>query len=108
MRVIVRIVGWLLLIAALVLLGLDLLDFYRMKSFEPMAAGQVWFRIDVGSLNLAQAVVQRYLHPAVWDPAIAWVLTQPAFAVVGLPGLLLAWLGWPSEPKPRRPLFRDY
>ena len=108
MRAIVRIVGWLLLIAALVLFGLDLLDFYRMKSFEPMAAGQVWFRIDVASLNLAQAVVQRYLHPAVWDPVITWILTQPAFAVVGLPGLLLVWLSRSSESRARGPLFRDY
>jgi hypothetical protein len=108
MRAIVRILGWLLLIAALVLLGLDLLDFYRLRSFEPMAAGQVWFRIDAASLNLAQAVVQRYLHPALWDPIITWILTQPAFAVTGLPGLFLAWLGRAAEPKPRGPLFRDY
>jgi hypothetical protein len=107
MRQLARIVGWLLLLAAVWLLGLDLLDFYRMKSFEPMAAGQVWFRFDVASLNLAQAVVQRYLHPTIWDPGIVWVLTQPAFAVLGVPGLALLLAGRRARPRGRPPLFME-
>lgn len=48
--------------------------------------------LDAGSLNLVQAVVQRYLHPAVWDSGIQPVLTWPAVLVLGVPGLLFLLL----------------
>jgi hypothetical protein len=108
MRMIGRIIGWMLILAALILLGLDLLDFYRMKVFDPLAAGELWYSAHRGSLNLAQAVVQRYLHPAIWDPAITWILTQPAFAVVGLPGVLLVVLCQRPRHRPRQPLFMEH
>ncbi|MBM3572487.1 MAG: hypothetical protein FJX52_09040 [Alphaproteobacteria bacterium] len=108
MRTIVRIVGWLLVLAAIGLLVLDLLDLYRTGGFEPMAAGQLWYTTHVASLNLMQAVVQRYLHPAIWDPAATWVLTQPACAVLAVPGLLLLWLARPPRARPRQPLFKEY
>jgi len=97
-----------LILAALVLLGLDLLDWYRMKAFDPMEAGQVWYAYHRSSLNLAQAVIQRYLHPVVWEPVITWVLTQPAFAVLGIPGVLLAYLSRRPKPRSRQPLFMQH
>ena len=33
-----------------------------------VAAGELWYALDRGSLNFAQAITQRYLHPALWDP----------------------------------------
>ena len=54
-----------------------------------VALGQLWYRLDVSSLNLMQAVVQRYIHPLLWDPVIVGVLVQPAFVVFSLPGALL-------------------
>lgn len=50
----------------------------------PASLGEVWYALAPGSLNLAQAVVQRYISPALWDPVIIWVLGQPATAVSGL------------------------
>ena len=55
--------------------------------------GEIWFAIDVGSLNLAQAVIQRYLWPFLWEPVITSVLLLPGWAVFGAPGLVLAWTG---------------
>ena len=43
------------------------------------AAGQLWFALDSGSLNAFQAVVQRYLHPALWENAIVPLLLRPAW-----------------------------
>lgn len=48
-----------------------------------MALGELWFRIDAGSLNLMQAVTQRYVHPALWDPVAITILLWPAWAVFG-------------------------
>ncbi len=61
--------------------------------------GEVWFAVAPGSLNLTQAVTQRYIAPELWDPGITWVLNQPAVAVFGLLGL--AFMG-PSLLRGRR------
>lgn len=55
--------------------------------------GQTWFQLQPGSLNLLQAVVQRYLHPYIWDPIIVTVLLWPTFAVGGVLGILLMLAG---------------
>ncbi|GAA6156256.1 hypothetical protein [Pyruvatibacter sp. HU-CL02332] len=57
--------------------------------------GEVWFAIHSGSLNLSQAITQRYLSPEIWDPYAIWVLGQPATVFFGLLALLCflgAWL----------------
>ncbi len=52
-------------------------------------AGEVWFTLHTASLNLVQAVVQRYLHPFIWDPLIAGFLQWPLWASFGGPGVAL-------------------
>ena len=41
------------------------------------------------SLNLVQAVVQRYISPFLWDPIIVTILLWWAFAVLMVLGLLI-------------------
>ena len=36
--------------------------------------GTSWFAVSPGTLNLAQAMVQRYVFPALWDPVIVTIL----------------------------------
>lgn len=55
-----------------------------------ISLGELWFKLSPGTLNLMQAVTQRYIAPAVWDPGIVWVLEKPAVAVFGL--LALAFI----------------
>jgi hypothetical protein len=53
--------------------------------------GELWFRLHPGSLNLSQAVIERYICPPLWDPAISSVLLSPAalvFAVLAMAFLL--------------------
>ncbi len=52
------------------------------------SAGELWFRLDAASLNLVQALVQRYLTPALWDPAIVTLLQWPAWLVAAIPAAL--------------------
>ena len=55
----------------------------------PVTLGELWFMAAPQAPNTAQAVVQRRLHPALWDDVILPVLLAPAFAVmVGFGALL--------------------
>ena len=90
---IVRISGVILMALALVALGGDALASFEQGRLAAAALGELWYRIDAGSLNLMQAVVQRYLWPGLWDPVIVAVLRLPAIVVFGAPGLALWLLG---------------
>lgn len=104
MLTVFRWLGWLLVAAAAVVLIGELLPLLQGAAFRTRALGEIWFAIDNSSLNLVQAVIQRYVHPLLWDPVAIWLLSQPAVLVLGLPGLLLSWLARP-RPKPPRILF---
>jgi hypothetical protein len=65
----------------------------RAVSLKPL--GQVWYEADAGSLNLAQALVERYLFPRLWDPVITTLLNWPAFVLPLALAALLAFLTWP-------------
>ncbi|SDF44301.1 hypothetical protein SAMN05216241_101110 [Limimonas halophila] len=67
------------LVAAAALHGLDVMA----------PAGELWFKIDSGSLNAAQAAVERYLLPALWHAVVLPLLRLPAILLV-VGGLVLA------------------
>jgi hypothetical protein len=77
--------GWVLAAAALVAFANDLISFAQTGTYRVIPAGQLWFDIHVASLNLMQAVVQRFLHPLLWDPVIATILQWPAWSLLGGP-----------------------
>jgi streptogramin lyase len=58
--------------------------------------GEVWFTVHSGSLNLSQAVIQRYLSPEIWDPYAIWVLGQSATVFFGLLALVFFTVDWIS------------
>jgi hypothetical protein len=97
-----RIAGWLLIALALLLLGVEVVASLEAGAYQGLALGLVWFRIDPGSLNLIQAVTQRFLHPAIWDPAAITVLQWPGWLVFGVPGILLVVLFRRRRGKPKR------
>jgi hypothetical protein len=100
--VIGRIIGGLLVAAALLALGAEIVASVEAGAWRPLALGEVWFRLDVGSLNLTQAVIQRYIHPAVWDPVIVFLLQLPAWLVALVPGALILLLSRPRTRRRRR------
>ena len=75
--------GWVLAAADQLLSRMTL--FHSRRRNLPRSAGQVWFNIHVASLNLMQALVQRFLHPLLWDPVIATMLQWPAWSLLGAP-----------------------
>lgn len=99
-----RILGWLLVAMALLALGGDGLRWLESGRLSFVALGEFWYRLDPGSLNLLQALVQRYLLPELWDPVIITLLTWPAFAVLGALGLFLL-IVFRARPPRRRQRF---
>ncbi len=99
-----RIIIWGILVVALILLGRDVVLWLDKGRFTATPLGQVWYSLDPGSLNLLQAVIERYVHPYLWDPIIFTVLAWPAFAVIGVPALALALIAeWRARRrKPRK------
>jgi len=91
MRTLFRLLGWIVMGAAVAVLAIDAWAWLG-GARKLTAAGVLWHRLDEGSLEVAQSVTQRYLFPWLWDPIMAWVLLQPAAAVLGVLGFLIAWL----------------
>ena len=84
-----RILGWLVLLSGLAVLARDVMAGIETGEWTPIALGQLWYDIDSSSLNLAQAVVQRYISPVLWDPVILGLLYCWAFAVLLVLGATL-------------------
>ncbi len=93
-----RVIGWLLLVAALATLGWDIADALNNDDWNSSALGLRWFQVHSPSLGLAQVVFQRFIFsnagigPWLWDPVIQTVLLWPAWAVFGVPGIVLTFL----------------
>jgi hypothetical protein len=100
--VLLRIIGWALIGAALLCAGGEALASFQAGQWSPTAAGELWFRLDPFSLNLSQAVIQRYVAAWLWDPAIVTVLLAPAWIVLGLPGAALTRVGRSLRARRRR------
>jgi len=84
-----RLIGWIVFLAGVAVLAHDVFVWIDTKRWAPIAVGQLWFDLGRSSLNLVQAVVQRYIHPFLWDPIIVTVLLWWAFAVLMVLGLLI-------------------
>ncbi|KJB93858.1 signal peptide protein [Skermanella aerolata KACC 11604] len=101
--VFLRVTGAILLLAGMAALGFDLWQYVQSsgqgmgqstgQGFHLAAAGELWYRLSPGTLNLTQAVTQRYVLPELWDPVLLTVLLWPAFLVLAVPGLVLFALG---------------
>jgi predicted membrane protein len=84
-----RLIGWIIFLAGISVLVRDVLVSIDLGHWAPIALGQLWYDLSRSSLNLVQAVVQRYIHPFVWDPIIVTILLCWAFAVLMVLGLLI-------------------
>jgi hypothetical protein len=57
-------------------------------------AGRIWATLDVGSLNLLQAIIQRYIYAPIWDAVFVPFLLLPAWEAIGILVLILAVIGF--------------
>ncbi|WP_119419955.1 hypothetical protein [Desertibaculum subflavum] len=89
MRFVVRIVGLLLVAAAVIVAGIEMARSFGAGKWAVIPLGKLWYDLSPGSLNLTQALIQRYLAPQIWEPGVVTVLTWPAWGVLGGLGLVL-------------------
>jgi hypothetical protein len=92
-----RLIGWIIFLAGVSVLVRDVLVWIDTKHWAPIALGQLWFDLSRSSLNLVQAVVQRYINAFLWDPIIVTILLCWAFAVLMVLGALILALSRKRE-----------
>jgi hypothetical protein len=56
--------------------------------------GQVWFDTHHASLNLSQAIIQRYVHPVLWDPGVVTLLGWPSWVALATAAIGSSIVGW--------------
>ena len=88
--IVLRVVGWLLILAALVLLGRDFYLWFASGHWAATLAGKLWHQLSPDTLDRLQAGIERHVWPRLWSDVIAPVLQQPAWLVLGVAGLVLA------------------
>lgn len=94
-----RLIGLGLVLLAAAILAFDLVSGLSGAGLLGFVSlGDLWGRLSAGSLNLVQAIVQRYLFPALWDPVLVTFLLLPAWLVFGALGLLLTLSGGKTTP----------
>jgi hypothetical protein len=91
--VIVRVIGWLLLVAALVVLGRDIVTWQDTQSFAPITLDALWTDLDRTSRAAFEATVARVAPSWAWDGFIRVVLDLWAVPTIAATSLLLIWLG---------------
>ena len=84
-----RVVGWLLIVLAVAAAGHEGITSLDAGAYDRLAFGELWAKIDIASLNLVQAVIQRYVWPWLWDGVILNLLLLPAWAVLSVPGIIM-------------------
>lgn len=84
-----RLLGWVLVLAGVAAGGYDVFNSVQIGRNASTLMGAWWYWLDPESLNVSQAVVQRYISPALWDPYIQGLLVAPGWAVLGVLGIVL-------------------
>ena len=97
-RLLARFLGFWLFAAALVALVHDGARSIAASSLVVTSLGELWFSISAPSLNLTQAVIERYLHSVLWDPVIVSILQAPAAVVLMVIALFFALMGRRRRP----------
>jgi len=97
-----RVLAWILLVLAAVVGGRDALIYFKTGSYAPTELGALWYQFDRASLNLVQAVIERYIHPILWQDVIFPFLVWPAWLVLGGLAVLLGLIAGMGNGKRRR------
>ncbi len=87
-----RFVGWILIFTALGTIAYEATTALNAGRWRTIAIGELWFQLHAPSLNNAQASIQRYVLPWLWEPVITTVLRGPGWLVFGAPGITLVYL----------------
>jgi hypothetical protein len=93
MRLILRILGTWLLGVALILLIIDGTRSLGANALTFTSFGDAWSWLNAESLAVTREFFTTRFFGPVLDATIDTVLTFPSWAVLAVPGALLAWMG---------------
>lgn len=93
MRLILRILGTWLLGVALVLLIIDGTRSLGANSLIFTSFGDAWTWVNADSLATTRDFLTTRFFGPVLGPAIEALLTFPSWAVLAVPGAIIAWMG---------------
>ena len=93
MRIGLRILGTWLIGLALVLLVIDGTKSLAANAVMMTSLSDVWTQIHVQSLESVREFFKGRFFANLLDLVLNAILTYPAFAVIGVPGIVLALLG---------------
>lgn len=93
MRLLFRLTGTWLLALALILLIIDGTKSLAQNAVIWTPLGELWLQLHPPSLEGLRAFIASRFFDVVLQPAVDLVLSFPAWAVFGVPGILLAVMG---------------
>jgi hypothetical protein len=93
MAALVRFLAGVALLAAVVFAVNDVTRASSAGRISFMSVHDSWSAMSPTTLKATQGAVQRYTHPTVWTWGVAHVLRLPAWALLGLLGMMLAYAG---------------
>jgi hypothetical protein len=99
MRFLLRAISLLALVVAVITAVIDMIKSVAASQLMITPLGAEWYRLSPDSLNLTQAVIQRNVHPYIWDPMVQWILLQPIWGVFLFLSLFFYVIAW-RKPRP--------
>lgn len=93
MRLILRVIGTLLIAFAVILIIIDGTKSLAANGLVFTSLEATWLGMHGESLAAVREFLGTRLFGPLLDPLISAILNFPGWAVVGIPGLLLAWAG---------------
>lgn len=90
MRFLFRFLSMVCLVLAVIAGTVDSIQSVSASDVVLTSFGSAWLDLSPVTLMYVEEMIEHYLHPWVWNPALSWVLFQPTFAVF----LVLALAFW--------------
>ena len=93
MRLILRVVGTLLIALAVILLIIDGTRSLGANSIVLTPLAETWTQVHGASLEALRAFLATRFFGPLLELIVSAILSFPGWAVIGVPGILLAWAG---------------
>ena len=93
MRLLLRVIGTVLIACAVILLIIDGTKSLGANALVFTPLSDTWTQIHADSLATVKQFLETRLFGPVLETVVTAILSFPGWAVIGVPGLLLAWAG---------------
>jgi hypothetical protein len=93
MRILLRILGTVLIAVAVILVVIDGTRSLAANGLVFTPLHDTWLNVHPGSLEAVNGFLETRLFGPLLEPVVTAILNLPGWAVIGVPGILLAWAG---------------